>query len=129
MLPASENLDAKRGSLEQILVVDDQTTQRQKMSLAVAALGYKVDSAVDGKDALLKLRDQDYDLILLDILMPEIDGFDVMEFAKKDKRLKEIPIIVISALDTEMDSVVKAIVLGHRIFYRRILIRCCYAHG
>ena len=112
----SESLSTKRGSSEQILVVDDQTTQRQKMSLAVAALGYKVDSAVDGKDALLKLRDQDYDLILLDILMPEIDGFDVMEFAKKDNRLKEIPIIVISALDTEMDSVVKAIGLGAQDF-------------
>ena len=101
---------------ERILVVDDQDTQRRKMTLAVAALGYTVDAANDGKQALLKLRESEYDLILLDILMPEFDGFDVMEFLNKDSRLKEIPVIVISALDTEMSSVVKAINLGAQDF-------------
>ncbi len=101
---------------ERILIVDDQATQRKKMSLAVTTLGYDVTSAADGKSALKMLRESEFDLILLDILMPEIDGFGVMEFLKKDSVLSEIPIIVISALDSEMDSVVKAISLGAQDF-------------
>ena len=101
---------------EKILVVDDQATQRKKMSLAVTSLGHQVESASDGKEALLMLRAGSFDLILLDILMPDMDGFDVMEFVKKDPKLRDIPIIVISALDSEMSSVVKAIELGAQDF-------------
>ncbi len=99
-----------------VLVVDDQATHRQKMSLAVNNLGYSVEVAESGKEALLKLRDKSYDLVLLDILMPEMDGFDVLEFMQNDSNLKDIPVIVISALDSEMDSVVKAIEFGARDF-------------
>ena len=101
---------------EHILVVDDQATQRKKLAMAVRGLGHQVDTASDGKEALLKVRSQPYDLILLDILMPGMDGFEVMEFLKKDPSLRDIPIIVISALDNEMSSVVKAIELGAQDF-------------
>lgn len=101
---------------ERILVVDDQSSHRAKMALAVKALGYHAITASDGNEALLKLRSESFDLILLDILMPDMDGFDVMKFLKKDTALKEIPIIVISALDSEMGSVVKAIELGAQDF-------------
>ncbi len=101
---------------EHILVVDDQATQRMKLAMAVRELGHEVDSASDGKEALLKVRSNSYDLILLDILMPDMDGFEVMEFLKKDPSLRDIPIIVISALDSEMSSVVKAIELGAQDF-------------
>ena len=103
-------------SAERILVVDDQEVQRNKMALAVKALGYSVEKAEGGGDALLALRAQSFDLILLDILMPEMDGFAVMEFLKKDPKLRDIPVIVISALDTEMGSVVRAIELGAQDF-------------
>ena len=101
---------------EHILVVDDQATQRKKLTMAVRELGHEVDSASDGREALLKVRSNSYDLILLDILMPGMDGFEVMEFLKKDPSLRDIPIIVISALDNEMGSVVKAIELGAQDF-------------
>ena len=101
---------------EHILVVDDQATQRKKLTMAVRELGHKVDSASDGTEALIKVRANSYDLILLDILMPDMDGFEVMEFLKKDPSLRDIPIIVISALDNEMSSVVKAIELGAQDF-------------
>lgn len=101
---------------ERILVVDDQSSHRAKMALAVRALGHDAITASDGKEALLKLRSEPFDLILLDILMPDMDGFDVMTFLKKDSALKDIPVIVISALDSEMDSVVKAIELGAQDF-------------
>jgi len=101
---------------EHILVVDDQSTQRMKMAMAVSDLGHQVESASDGQEALQKLRSKPYDLILLDILMPGMDGFEVMEYLKKDPSLSDIPIIVVSALDGEMASVVKAIELGAQDF-------------
>lgn len=99
-----------------ILVVDDQLTHRRKLDLAVRALGHDVVAVADGTDAIQTLRASSFDLILLDILMPELDGFDVMEFLGKDPTLRDIPVIVISALDSEMDSVVKAIKLGAQDF-------------
>ncbi|MBX2835836.1 MAG: response regulator [Gammaproteobacteria bacterium] len=101
---------------ELVLIVDDQATHRQKLRLAIENLGYKTVLAVDGNDALHKLRTSDIDLVLLDIIMPDVDGFDVMEFMQRDKKLREIPVIVISALDSEMDSVVRAIEFGARDF-------------
>jgi len=78
---------------ELILVVDDLATQRTKMTMAVRELGHLVDAASDGNEALQKLRSKKYDLILLDIMMPDIDGFDVMAYMMKDPSLRDIPII------------------------------------
>ena len=103
-------------SLERILVIDDQELHRKKMSLAVSALGYQSDTAISGAEGLLKLKNESFDLVLLDILMPVMDGFEVMEYMKDDPLLREVPVIVISALDGEMDSVVKAIEFGAQDF-------------
>ena len=65
--------------------------------------------AEDGAVALDVLREGRYDAVLLDIVMPEIDGFDVLRAMKADGELRDIPVIVISSLDTEIESVVKAI--------------------
>lgn len=103
-------------NLERILVIDDKEVHRKKMSLAVSALGYESDTAESGAEGLLKLKNGHFDLVLLDILMPVMDGFEVMEYMKQDSLLREIPVIVISALDGEMDSVVKAIEFGAQDF-------------
>ena len=92
-----------------ILVVDDNSTNRLKLRMAVRALGYKVRAAENGAVALEALRETRYDAVLLDIMMPEVDGFDVLRAMKGDENLRDIPVIVISALDTETESVVKAI--------------------
>jgi class 3 adenylate cyclase len=94
-----------------ILVVDDHKPNRIKMSFAVKKLGYTVEMAEDGRQALELLRDQPFDLVLLDIIMPELDGYQVLEQMKADSRLRHIPVIVISA-EQELDSVVKGIELG-----------------
>jgi two-component system cell cycle response regulator len=94
-----------------ILVVDDHSTNRLKLSLAVKKIGLTVSTAEDGQDALRKLRAEQFDLVLLDILMPELDGYAVLEIMKDDEVLRSIPVIVISSVD-EMASVVKAIELG-----------------
>lgn len=99
-----------------ILIVDDQPGQRLKLSLAVQALGHVTETASDGSTALSLLENQDFDLVLLDILMPGVSGFDVLRQMKQDSVLREIPVIVISALGQEMDSVVEAIGLGAEDF-------------
>jgi DNA-binding response OmpR family regulator len=104
------------GKTEKILIIDDKEFHRRKMSLAVSALNYESDWADGGAEGLLKLKKNNYDLVLLDILMPGMDGFEVMEYMKKDPKMRDIPVIVISALDSEMDSVVKAIEFGAQDF-------------
>lgn len=99
-----------------VLVVDDQETQRQKLLNAIYLLGHEVNSAADGTQALSMMRDSPYDLILLDIIMPEMDGFEVMQRMQEDPDLKEVPVIVISSLDCEVDMVVRAIEYGAEDF-------------
>ena len=101
---------------ERILIIDDQRFFRKKLELAVTHLGYEATSAPNGQSGLDKLLNGNFDLLLLDIVMPEMDGFEVMDFMQKDSRLREIPVIVISALDSEMDAVVKAIEFGAQDF-------------
>lgn len=99
-----------------ILVVDDSSLNRKKMSKAVANLGHRVEAADDGDAALAALRQKPVDAVLLDIMMPGLDGFEVLRILKSDKDMRDIPVIVISALDEETESVVKAIELGAEDF-------------
>lgn len=94
-----------------ILVVDDQRTNRVKLTLGLKQQGHTSEAAENGQQALDMLRTQSFDLVLLDILMPEMDGYQVLAHMKNDGALRDIPVIVISALD-EMESIVKGIELG-----------------
>ncbi|MEO8242439.1 MAG: response regulator [bacterium] len=94
-----------------VLVVDDHRPNRLKMSLAVKNLGHMVEEAPDGQAALSRLANGGIDMVLLDIVMPEMDGFEVLRKMKADPSLREIPTLVISSLE-EMTDVVKAIELG-----------------
>jgi len=99
-----------------VLIVDDNKTSRLKLGLAIRKLGFERAEAEDGLKALEILRTQDFDLILLDIVMPEMSGFDVLKHLKADRRLREIPVLVISSMDDDMASVAKAIELGAEDF-------------
>ena len=81
------------------------------LSRAVENLGHSIDTAENGRQALEKLRSGSFDLVLLDIEMPELDGYQVLETCLQDTELRNIPIIMTSSLD-EIDSVVKCIELG-----------------
>ena len=96
---------------DHVLVVDDNRLNRMKLQRALRQRGLEVSLAEDGRQALVMLRDQSFDLVLLDILMPEVDGFQVLREMKDDVALRDIPVIVISALE-EMDDVVKCIEMG-----------------
>lgn len=94
-----------------ILVVDDNRMNRLKLSHGLQRQGHQVALAENGRLALEMVQAESFDLVLLDIMMPEIDGYQVLEQMKNDARLRDIPIIVISALD-EMDSIVRCIEMG-----------------
>lgn len=94
-----------------VLVVDDNEMNRDLLSRRLQRQGHAVVMAEDGKKALEQLQSQSVDLILLDIMMPEMNGYQVLEHLKADSVLRHIPVIMISALD-DLDSVVRCIELG-----------------
>jgi signal transduction histidine kinase len=95
----------------QILVVDDNRMNRIQLSRSLEVQGHTVTLAEDGQSALDRLQAQPFDVVLLDIVMPGMDGYQVLESMKADPALRDIPVIVISALE-EMDSVVRCIEMG-----------------
>jgi len=94
-----------------ILVVDDIEANRALLSRRLTRDGHRVTTAEGGRQALDLLEADDFDLVLLDLMMPEINGFEVLARIKADPRLHRIPVIMISALD-EVDSVVRCIEAG-----------------
>jgi serine phosphatase RsbU (regulator of sigma subunit) len=94
-----------------LLVVDDNGVNRMVLGRYLQQQGHAVAYAENGRQALELLRAQAFDMMLLDIEMPEMNGYQVLEHVLADARLRDIPIIVTSALD-EMDSVVKCIQMG-----------------
>lgn len=93
------------------LVVDDNALNRETLARRLERQGYSVSLAANGREALERLQRGLFDLILLDILMPEMNGYEVLERLKADDQLRHIPVIVLSALD-EIDSAVACIELG-----------------
>ena len=94
-----------------ILIADDNRVNQLLLARGLEQQGHTVLFAEHGRDALDQLRRRRFDLLLLDVLMPELDGYGVLEELKLDPNLREIPVIVTSALD-ELDSVVKCIEMG-----------------
>lgn len=94
-----------------LLIVDDDSGNRDVLSRRLTRLGHTVKTAGNGGDALQLMRDEAFDLVLLDILMPDMDGYEVLGHIKEDPQLQHIPVIMISALN-EVQSVVRCIEAG-----------------
>lgn len=94
-----------------LLAVDDDPMNRDMLSRRLEKLGYEVTDASNGREALSKLKDGNFDLVLLDILMPDLDGFQTLEFMKADPRLRHVPVIMLTALD-DVASTVRCIEAG-----------------
>lgn len=94
-----------------ILIVDDNVVNRMMLARALSDQGHTTVTAQDGHQALQLLREQSFDVVLLDVIMPEMDGYLTLSAIKDDPDLRHIPIIMISAVD-EMDSVIRCIEMG-----------------
>lgn len=86
-----------------VLAVDDNRVNRLKLVRALNAGDFDVVEASGGRQALELLRGGSFDLVLLDVLMPEVDGFEVLRQMRVDPRLSDIPVIMVSAVDEEAD--------------------------
>lgn len=98
-------------TLGHILAVDDNRMNRLKLVRMLEKEGYDVSQAEGGRKALTMLRANVFDLVLLDILMPDVDGFQVLREMKQDAALRDIPVIVVTAVE-EMNSVNECLELG-----------------
>jgi len=94
-----------------ILVVDDNAANRDLLSRRLQRDGYRVTSVAAGAAALAMIADQGFDLVLLDLMMPGMSGFEVLSRVKSDDGTRHLPVIMISALD-ELDSAVRCIEAG-----------------
>lgn len=90
---------------EKILVVDDELNIVELIRYNLEANGYKVDFSLNGREGLNKSIQNRPDLILLDIMLPELDGFDVCKELKKNKETMGIPIIMLTAKGEEFDKI------------------------
>jgi sigma-B regulation protein RsbU (phosphoserine phosphatase) len=104
--------DPAAGEGPRILVVDDNDDNRYTLTLYLDLEGYtKVETAQDGEEAIARLKRDAFDLVLLDVMMPKVDGYQVLAWLKEQAGLRDMPVIMISALN-EMASVVRCIELG-----------------
>jgi diguanylate cyclase (GGDEF)-like protein len=93
------------GSQKQILIVDDSLENLRLLTSLLVREGYRVDSATDGKMALSVIKGERPDLILLDVMLPQMDGYDVCRHLKSANETRDIPIIFLSGLDSEFDKI------------------------
>jgi len=94
-----------------LLLVDDNRVNRLLLARLLSQLGHQTELAENGRQALRMLRERRYDLLVLDIKMPEMDGFEVLSRLIEDPELRDLPVIVTSALEG-LDNIVRCIELG-----------------
>ena len=97
---AAEKAEAKRKS---VLVVEDSITSRILLKNILESAGYDVKTAVDGIDAITTLKTEHFDLVVSDIEMPRMNGFDLTSKIRSDKKLAELPVVLVTALEARED--------------------------
>jgi DNA-binding NtrC family response regulator len=112
-MTASESAKEKKGKL---LVVDDELDIREGLELVLSTEGYDVDCAQNGAEGLRKLNDGSYDLVLLDLMMPDISGMEVLEEIRRNDR--ETPIFMITAYGS-VEAAVRALKLGANDYFSK----------
>lgn len=101
--------------MKKILFIEDESALQKTMGDVLRKEGYKVLSALDGEIGARLAKTELPDLILLDLILPKKDGFEVFEELKEDQKTSEIPVIVLTNLE-QMEDVEKALELGARTY-------------
>lgn len=97
--------------MKTILFIEDESALQKTFDDILQREGYEVISALDGEIGLRLAKTKNPDLILLDLILPKLNGFDVLKKLKEDEKTKEIPVIVLTNLE-EMSNIEKALELG-----------------
>ena len=112
-----------------ILIVDDDPTIVKLLESVLSTQGFKTVVARDGLDAMVQVKNTKPDLILLDVMMPEINGYDVCRNLKFDNQYKNLPIIILTSRDQELDPRIGAM-MGidylHKPLDRELFLRKVY---
>ncbi len=101
--------------MKKILFIEDESTLQKAFGDILTQGGYKVISALDGETGLRLAKSEKPDLILLDLVLPKIHGFEVLKKLKQDPETEEIPVIILTNLE-RMEDVEKAIELGAKTY-------------
>ncbi len=96
---------------KKVLIIEDEPTVLYALQKTVSEAGYEVLTAEEGEKGLEMIKKEMPDLVLLDIILPKINGFDILEFAKMEEKTKNIPIIMLTNLN-DKDSITKSATLG-----------------
>lgn len=99
-----------------ILCIEDQPEMIELIRLVLRRHGFQVEGAVGGREGLRMLRENPPDLVLLDLMMPEVDGWEVYRQIRADERLRNIPVIAVTAKGRDVDRVVGVQVAGMNDF-------------
>ena len=114
----------RNGEKGEILVVDDNRVNRLLVARTLEQLGHRVAFAENGRQALEALRNRLADLVLLDIEMPEMNGYQTLEALRADPKLRDIPVVIMSSVD-EVDSVARCIEMGAEVTCLSRSTACC----
>ena len=103
--PEAPETDSEAGETagKSILVVEDSITARTLLKNILESAGYEVKAAIDGVDAMTSLKTEHFDLVVSDIQMPRMDGFDLTARIRADKKLAEVPVVLVTALSAPED--------------------------
>jgi twitching motility two-component system response regulator PilG len=89
---------------KRILIIEDEESLLKLETILLTVKGYEVSGALTGNDALKKIPDGEFDLILLDIMLPDIDGFEVCRRVKQDPRTSGLPVVMLTAKKSTEDQ-------------------------
>jgi two-component system chemotaxis sensor kinase CheA len=99
----TEQMQAGEKRRNRLLVVDDSITSRVLLHDILVATGYEVKTAVDGIDALTHLREEQFDLIVSDVEMPRMNGFELTETLRNDEKMHDVPVVLVTGLESQED--------------------------
>ncbi len=102
--------------MKKIIVLEDEQVLQKALSIELLGAGFEVLSALDGEAGLALVRKELPDLVLLDLTMPKMNGFDVLKNLKEDATTKSIPVIILSNLGQDEDKA-KGLALGAKDYY------------
>ena len=106
-----------------VLVVEDTDTVSAMIAELLSEAGFEVNLAADGKAAVERIREREYDLILLDLALPEMDGFEVLEEIKNSSDVRDIPVLVMSAIHRQPDQIQRIHKLGASGFINKDVLQ------